>query len=218
MTTMGDLVSQWPRHRRAPTKADERSDQIYETAARLFYEKGYGSTSLQDLANAVGLQKGSLYHYISSKEDLLFEITEYAHRFFLELVGNIDTPGLSPLEMIERTLRLHAEFAADRFHVTAAFYNDRAALSDDRQQRVIATRDAYEGKLRELVREGQKVGEIAPDLDPRMAVFGVLGMINWINHWYRPDGPLSPKEIGATFASMCVRSLRPADASDKAGD
>lgn len=209
MTTMDGLAGQWPRRRSGPTKADKRSDQIYETAARLFYEKGYGSTSLQDLANEVGLQKGSLYHYIDSKQDLLFEISEYAHRFFLELLGDIDTPGLSPLEKIERTLRLHAEFAAERFHVTAAFYNDRSALSEDRQRRIIATRDAYEKKLRDLVSEGQERGEIAADLDPRMAVFGVLGMINWINHWYRPGGALSPKEIASSFASMSVRALKP---------
>lgn len=208
MSTVDDAASRWPRRRQSPTKTDQRYDQIYETAARLFYEKGYASTSLQDLANAVGLQKGSLYHYINSKEDLLFGITEYAHNFFLELVGGIDDTALTPLETIERTLRLHAEFAAEHFHVTAAFYNDRSALSEDRQHRVIETRDAYEAKLRQLVIEGQETGEIAADLDPRMAVFGILGMINWINQWYRPDGQFSAKEIGAAFATMSVRALR----------
>lgn len=210
MTAVEGAPSRWPRRRQVPNKSDERYEQIYETAARLFYEKGYASTSLQDLANAVGLQKGSLYHYISSKEDLLFGITEYAHNFFLDLVGTVDDPALTPLQNLERTLRTHAEFAAEHFHVTAAFYNDRQALSDERQQRVIETRDAYEAKLRQLIRQGQEQGEIAPDIDPRMALFGVLGMINWINQWYQPDGPLSPSEIGAAFATLSVRALRPA--------
>lgn len=208
MTTVDGSPSRWPRRRPAPSKTDERYDQIYETAARLFYEKGYASTSLQDLANAVGLQKGSLYHYISSKEDLLFGITEYAHSFFLELVEGTEDPDLSPLENLERTFRAHAEFAAEHFHVTAAFYNDRSALSLERQQRVVQTRDAYEGKLRQLVRDGQAAGEIAADLDPRMAVFGVLGMINWINQWYRPNGPTTPAQIADTFASLSARALR----------
>ena len=202
-------INRWPRRPSVPSRADERYAQIYETAARLFYEKGYTRTSLQDLANAVGLQKGSLYHYIASKEDLLFGITEYAHNFFLVLVNSIDEHDLSPLAKIERTVRVHAEFAAAHFHVSAAFYNDRSALSPERQQRVIRTRAAYEAKLRQLVRDGQAVGEVATDLDPRMAVFGILGMINWINHWYRPGSTMSPQEIARVFATMCVRTLLP---------
>jgi AcrR family transcriptional regulator len=209
MTLPPGELSHWPRRPPTPSKADERYAQIYETAARLFYEKGYAGTSLQDLANAVGLQKGSLYHYIDSKEDLLFGITEYAHTFFLTLVDEIDQEELSPLARLERTLRRHAEFAAEHFHVTAAFYNDRASLSVERQQRVVETRDAYEAKLRQLVREGQSAGQFAADLDPRLAVFGVLGMINWINQWYRPDGPLSAGDIADVFATMCVRALLP---------
>jgi AcrR family transcriptional regulator len=209
MTQPSDEMSPWPRRPLTPSKADERYAQIYETAARLFYEKGYARTSLQDLANAVGLQKGSLYHYIDSKEDLLFGITEYAHSFFLSLVEGIDQEELTPLGRLERTLRRHAEFAAEHFHVTAAFYNDRRSLSPERQQRVVDTRDAYEAKLRQLVRDGQAAGQIAPELDPRMAVFGVLGMVNWINHWYRPDGPQSAGEISDVFATLCVRALRP---------
>jgi AcrR family transcriptional regulator len=209
MTLPADETSHWPRRPSTPSKADERYAQIYETAARLFYEKGYARTSLQDLANAVGLQKGSLYHYIDSKEDLLFGVTEYAHAFFLSLVEGIDQEELTPLARLERTLRRHAEFAAEHFHVTAAFYNDRASLSLERQQRVVETRDAYEAKLRQLVRDGQAAGQIAEDLNPRMAVFGVLGMVNWINQWYRPDGPLSAGEIADVFATMCVRALLP---------
>ena len=203
-------VGPWPRRPPRPSKADDRYAHIYETAARLFYERGYARTSLQDLATAVGLQKGSLYHYIDSKEDLLFGITEYAHTFFLALVEGIDQDALTPLARLERTLQQHAQFAAEHFHVTAAFYNDRASLSPERQRRVVETRDAYEAKLRRLIRDGQAAGEFADDLDPRLAVFAVLGMINWINQWYRPDGPLSPAEIAETLATMSLRALLPA--------
>jgi AcrR family transcriptional regulator len=216
MTPMADLretARPWPPRRTRPTKAEARYDQIYETAARLFHEKGYGSTSLQDLATAVGLQKGSLYHYIDSKEDLLYGITEYAHNFFIDLVRGVNEADRSPLEGIEATLRLHAEFAAEHFHVTAAFYRDRSALSADRQERIVATRDAYEKALRRLIREGQAAGQIAEDLDPKLAVLGILGMINWINQWYNPDGPLTPSDIADAFCKMCVRALLPPPAS-----
>jgi AcrR family transcriptional regulator len=193
----------------APSKADERYAQIYETAARLFYEKGYARTSLQDLATAVGLQKGSLYHYIDSKQDLLFGITEYAHAFFLQRVAEIDGSQLSPLAELERTIGRHAEFVATNFHITAVFYNERNELSRERQDRVVRTRDNYESRLRQLVRYGQAAGEIAADLNPRIAVLGILGMVNWMHQWYRADGSWSSEEIARSFATMCVRALRP---------
>ena len=209
MTQLKADKSPWPRRQAGPSKADERYNQIYESAARLFYEKGYASTSLQDLANAVGLQKGSLYHYIDSKEDLLFGITEYAHSFFVELLNGVEELELTPLEKIERMVRLHVEFAAEHFHVTAAFYNDRSALSKERQLRVVDTRDAYENKLRCLIKDGQDAGQIAKDLDPKIAAFGLLGMVNWINQWYKSEGALTPRELADAFTTMCIRALLP---------
>ncbi|MEU2600985.1 TetR/AcrR family transcriptional regulator [Streptomyces hirsutus] len=206
---MSETSREWPRPKIRPRKAELKNDQIFETAARLFYEKGYAATSLQDLANAVGLRKGSLYYYIDSKKDLLFAITDYAHTFFVELTENAKAEGGTPLQTLERMLLQHARFAAEHFHVTAAFYNERSALSDEYRERIVATRDAYEASLRGLVRSGQESGEIAADLDPRLAVFGVLGMINWIHQWYRPGGSLSPAEIAAALSRQAVRSLLP---------
>lgn len=206
---MSETHREWPRPKIRPRKAEVKNDQIFETAARLFYEKGYAATSLQDLAHAVGLQKGSLYYYIDSKKDLLFAITDYAHTFFAELTENARAEGGTPLQTLERMLFQHARFAAEHFHVTAVFYNERSALGGEHQERIVATRDAYEKSLRRLVRSGQDVGEIAPDLDPRLAVFGVLGTINWIHQWYRPGGELPPAEIASALSRQAVRSLLP---------
>lgn len=214
MSHVSEISREWPRPKIRPRKAEVKNDQIFETAARLFYEKGYTATSLQDLAHAVGLQKGSLYYYIDSKKDLLFAITDYAHRFFVELTENAKDEGGTPLQTLERMLFQHARFAAEHFHVTAAFYNERSALSEEYQERIVATRDAYETSLRRLVRSGQDAGEFAADLDPRLAVFGVLGMINWIHQWYRPGGSLSPAEIAAALSRQAVRSLLPRTGTD----
>lgn len=209
MTDVAQPERAWPRRKVGPSKADARYDQIYETAARLFYEKGYAATSLQDLANAVGLQKGSLYYYIDSKEDLLYGITDYAHTFFTDLVEQARDEGASPAEGLRRLLHRHAKFAAEHFHVTAAFYNERGALAPERQAVIVQTRDAYEASLRAYVKQGQEAGEFSAELDPKIAVFGILGMINWMYQWYRPGGGLTPQELADALSAQAVRSLMP---------
>lgn len=197
----------WAGRRRTPTKGDRRYDQLYEAAAELFYQKGYASTSLQDLADAIGLQKGSLYHYIDSKEDLLFGIAQYSHEFFTELVVSQDATSGKPSERLTWLLFGHAKFAVENFHTQAAFYNERQNLSIERQNMIMEIRDTYEKLLRDLVEEGQACGEFIPTLPPKIAVFGMLGMINWINIWYQPSGELTADEIAAAFSAMAVRSI-----------
>ncbi len=203
-----EIVSPWAK-RRARTKGDERHDLIYETAARLFHENGYEATSLQDLATAVGLQKGSLYHYIDSKEDLLFGIVEYTHRFFLDVLEATVDPERSPIDEIHAIATAHALFATQNFHITSAFYNARSALSAERRRAVTRTRDDYEAKVCDLVRAGQARGEVALDVDAKLAARGLLGMLNSIQQRYRLSDDMTPEAVAVEYARLCVRALRP---------
>lgn len=198
-----------PRGARSATKGDRRYRQLMDSAARLFHEKGYSSTSLQDLADAVGLQKGSLYHYIDSKEDLLFAILEDTHAFFLDLVATADEHAGTAAQRLGELLYRHARYATEHSDVVAVYYRERSALSRALQERIVATRDAYENALRRIVAEGQAGGEFHPSPDPKLAVFGLLGTINWTNQWYRPEGERSPEEIARELSRMAVRSLLP---------
>lgn len=207
MTQQSPPAGTWAPRRRPPSKGDRRHEQLYEAAGKLFYEKGYAGTSLQDLADAVGLQKGSLYHYIDSKEDLLFGIMQYSHQFFTELVVADGVATGSPTERLQELLHRHAKFAVENFHTQSVFYHERDRLSPERRQTVLAIRDEYEHLLRALVAEGQRAGEFIDDLDPKLAVFGMLGIINWINSWYRPGGSLSAEAIADAFSAMAVRSI-----------
>lgn len=197
----------WPRPEPRLSKADQRYIQIYEAAAKLFYEKGFAGTSLQDLAEAVGLQKASLYHYISSKDELLFGTVEYAHTALLAVLESVEVPGLTPLQKIEGILRQHAEFCAANTHITSVFYQDRAALSPEHAERVIAARDHYEKVVRHLIAEAQEEGEVSGDLDPKLATLAVLGVVNWIIQWYRPDSALTPQQVGETFSALALKIL-----------
>lgn len=198
----------WPQ-RRARSKGDERYELIYRTAAQMFHEKGYAATSLQDLAAAVGLQKGSLYHYISSKEDLLFGIVEYTHQFFLDVLATTLDPTRPPLDEIHAIVRAHALFAVENFHITSAFYHDRAALSAERRRAVTRTRDAYEERFCGLIRAGQERGDISADIDPQLAALGLLGMLNSMQLRYRLGAEMTPTAVADEFSRLCVRALRP---------
>lgn len=200
-------IRTWTGRGRGLSKGERRREQLYEAAARLFYEKGYANTSLQDLADAVGLQKGSLYHYIDSKQDLLFGVTRYSHEFFTELVVSAAGESGSPSERLRETLFRHTKFAVENFHTQAAFYNERSNLSPDRQRAVLEIRDAYEHLLRDLVQQGRDTGEILASVEPKLAVFGLLGMINGINSWYRPDGQFDAETIADAFSDMALRSI-----------
>lgn len=197
----------WPRLQPHLTKADQRSTQIYEAAARLFYEKGFAGTTLQDLADAIGLHKASLYHYISSKDELLFATVDYAHSSLTGILATADVPGLTPLQKIQRILRAHAEFCAEHVHITAVFYKDGGALAPEHLQRVIDARNNYEQAVRHLIVEGQEAGEIRADLDSKLAVLAVFGVVNWIIQWYEPSSRLTPEEVGVQFSQLALRIL-----------
>lgn len=203
--------------RRVRLKPDARKNLILREAARLFYTRGYHDTSLQDIADAAGLQKGSLYHYITGKEQLLFELLEAVHQFLLSALDDIERQPLSPLGKLQRLLETHARYNAEEVEATGVFYNDFGALNAEHHAAIVAVRDRYENYLRQLVQQGQAAGEIDSGLDPRLTVMALLGMLNWIHRWYRLDGPVSPDRLAASFAELGSVALLPRRGGGSAG-
>jgi AcrR family transcriptional regulator len=180
---------------------------VLEAAARVFHEKGYESTSIQDIAEAVGILKGSLYYYIRSKEDLLYDILQSVHEDALANIARVDDIEGDPLEKIRAFVTAHLTFNAENLTRMGVFFHDFRSLSDERRQVIIDARDIYDEKLRGLIREGQQDGVVCPDLDPKVAAIGVMGMVNWIYQWYRPGGPRTIAELAEGFADFVVAGL-----------
>jgi AcrR family transcriptional regulator len=155
-----------------------RQKEVVDAAARVFHERGYESTSIQDIAANLGILKCSLYYYIRSKEDLLNEILWGVHD-----------------DDIENLVKM------------GVFFHDFRSLSEDRRARIIAARDIYDGMLRNLIAEGQTEGVVCADVDPMMAAMAALGMCNWIYQWYQPRGRLKPSEVADQFADLVVAGL-----------
>jgi TetR/AcrR family transcriptional regulator, cholesterol catabolism regulator len=185
-----------------------RDRQILEAAAQMFHERGYADTSVQDVANAVGLLKGSLYYYIDSKEDLLFRVLEDVHaqaKQILDVVPEMDVP---PLERLAAYVRGHIEFNLRNIEKVAVYYHDFAQLKPERRAEIVTTRKRYEEFVIGLIEEAQAGGEVDPGLDAHVAAYSVLGMLNWVYTWYRPGGKVSISDFADLVAEIVVGGLR----------
>ena len=190
--------------RREPRR---RRGEVLDAAVRVFHAKGYDATSIQDIADEVGILKGSIYYYITSKEDVLFEILKEVHDEAFETVADAVAIDGDPLQKIRAFVSTLAKFNADHPERMGIFLHDFRSLSDDRRNEIVRERDRYDRMLRKLISEGQDQGLVCPDIDPKLATLAITGMINTIYQWYRPTGRLQSKYIGSVYADMVIRAL-----------
>jgi AcrR family transcriptional regulator len=189
------------------TPPRRRHIEVLEAAARVFHEKGYESTSIQDIAEAVGILKGSLYYYIRSKEDLLYEIIKAVHEDALANIHHVEEMDGDALQKMRAFVTSHLVFNAENLTKMGVFFHDFRSLSGERRQTIVEARDIYDELVRRLIREGQEEKIICPDIDPKSVTFAVMGALNWIYQWYKPDGKLSASSIADEFADLVVNGL-----------
>ena len=162
-----------------------RREELTRIAARLFAERGYQGTSLADLAEALGVQKASLYHHIDSKEDLLWEVAwEGAEVYRAALDG---VPAAAPAaERIRLALRAHLAVVGQQLDVATVSVREWRYLAGERRGRFLAERRHYEERIRELFRAGVDEGQLRTDLDVATAALLFLSAANWAHTWLRP--------------------------------
>jgi AcrR family transcriptional regulator len=190
-----------------PRPPRRRQLEVLEVAARVFHQKGYESTSIQDIAEAIGILKGSLYYYIRSKEDLLYEILQGVHEEALANIKPVVEMEGDALQKIRAFVTTHLMFNAKHLTKMGVFYHDFRSLNGERRSSIVESRDYYDGLLRGFIREGQKDGTVCPDVDAKAAALGVMGMLNWIYQWYHPGGELNERQVADEFADLVVSGL-----------
>jgi TetR/AcrR family transcriptional regulator, cholesterol catabolism regulator len=190
------------------TPPRERAEEVYTAALRLFRQKGYHATSMQDIAAAVGLYKGSLYHYIGSKEELLVQVFERAMGGVLGDVERIVADGsLPPSTQLRLVVEAHVQAVAENLDALTVYLHEFRALAGESLVRVRAQRERYRELVAAIVERGVGLGEFATP-DAGIATLGLLGMCNWVAQWYRPAGRLSAGQIGAYFADLALEGLK----------
>ncbi|HYI46807.1 MAG TPA: TetR/AcrR family transcriptional regulator [Actinomycetota bacterium] len=185
-----------------------RRAEMVHAAARLFSERGYHGTSIQHLADALGLQKGSLYSHIGSKEELLFDVvTDGADRFLERGEKALNMQALASVRL-RRLLVSHIETAIEHLDAATVFLNEWRYLSPDRRAKIQAKRDRYEDIARQIIQDGIEADEFRDDANVRFAARLVLSAGNWTYAWFKPGGELGPTEIGEKFADLLIRGLK----------
>jgi AcrR family transcriptional regulator len=162
---------------------------------------------MQDIAEAVGLYKGSLYHYIGGKEDLLVRVFEHAMGSLLVDAERIvrDT-SLAPRAQLRLLIQAHVCAVANNLDALTVYLHEFRALAGESLSRVRAQRERYRELVAIVVERGVRLGEFATQ-DVGIATLGLLGMCNWIVQWYRPDGRLGPAEVADQFADLITDGL-----------
>ena len=182
-----------------------RRTELVRQAARLFAEKGYHGTSIGDLAAAMGVQKGSLYAHISSKQDLLYEtMAEGARAFHAGLDAIPDQ--LPATEKIRLALRSHLAVVAEQLDVATVFVQEWRYLEGDRRDEIVSERRRYEDRIRALFREGRDLGELRADLDDATAALLVLSAVNWAYTWLQPGRDTDA--LADRFYSLLIDGMR----------
>ena len=162
-----------------------RREELTRTAARLFADRGYHGTSLADVAEALGMQKASLYYHIDSKEDLLWEVASAGAGAFHAALDSVPEDAPVP-EKIRLALRAHLRVVGEQLDAATVFTREWRALDGDRRERFLAERRRYEERIRELFREGVEGGELRTDLDVATVALLFLSAANWAYTWLRP--------------------------------
>lgn len=185
-------------------------DDILEAAALVFRQKGFHGASMADIAEAVNLQKASLYHHVASKQELLVELLDRALFLLTEGMRQVMAQNVSPEEKLRLAMRSYLQVMTSNLDVTAVLLMEHRSLTPDLHARHIPLRDNLEQMWRDLMQEGVKAGAFAC-ADIPMTVRGLLGVLNWAITWYRTDGSRSPEDIADLFASMFLNGIKVKD-------
>ena len=182
--------------------ADPRQE-ILRTAARLFQEQGYDGTSMNDVAAALKLSKGGLYHHFQSKDEILFDLMNHAMDITEERVIAPAKMIADPEERLRTVIRRHMGVVmSDRDREITVMLHENHPLSPALRKRINARKKDYIHFLENLIAEVQRQRGYRAEVSPRAAAFALLGMINWIYQWYRPEGSLREEELAQQYTRI----------------
>jgi AcrR family transcriptional regulator len=190
----------------AQARTRKRRVEILQSAAAAFRRRGYHGASMDEIARALRMTKGSLYYYFENKEEILFFCHDYSLDILLEGLERVERAGGSPATRLRSLIESFVHHILDDLRGTAMTL-DFQALSPPRLRRVIAKRDRFDRGVRRLLQEGMDAGELAKG-DAKLLTFAILGAVNWIPRWFDPRGPATSERIGKVFAEYLVAGLR----------
>lgn len=191
-------------------KSDERWQAILRGAAHAFQTLGYAQTTLEDVANEVGINRATLYYYVGTKEELLIALL---YRPIHQMTANMNAIArldVTPTEKLRMVLQQYTRDMSETPELFIFLAQNLHQLMTGREADDIASNaDEYGKGLMRIIEDGIAAGEFRDDLDAQMVMLAILGMFNWIHRWYNPKGSKSLEDIGTIFADFALSGLRP---------
>ncbi|MEX2147880.1 MAG: TetR/AcrR family transcriptional regulator [Candidatus Rokuibacteriota bacterium] len=187
-------------------RTELRRTEIFRSLGLVLQERGIGGITMGEIAERLGMTKGSLYYYFEDKDDLLYQCHMRAMEVSLRALAE-PAEGMSPDARLRRVLVTHTRGITEEVY-GAVVLTDIESLSPARRRRYVAKRDRFERGVREIIAQGVR-DKVFREVDPKLAGFVMLGAINWISKWYSPDGLWSSPEVAEQFADFLLAALRP---------
>lgn len=185
---------------------NERLAEVYRTAAQIILRKGYDATSINDIANALGMTKAGLYHYINGKKELLFDIMNFG---LDELDEEVSTPACSiadPSARLRFIIASHAQLVTRGQGAITILVDEITALPPAQNRIITRRKREYFDRLRDVLNELKSQGKLH-DVDTTAATFSLLGMINWLSRWFRLDGDLTQEQVAEQITRIALNGL-----------
>jgi len=181
-------------------------EHILEVAAQIIRQKGFHATSMQEIADAVELQKASLYHHVSSKQEILLALLDQALDMLTERLVGVIQLELPADEKLRLAMASFLESLAESSDLVSVLLLEHRSLDAEFHTSHIARRDRFEKLWRDLIQEGIDSGKFQP-YDPALTARALLGVMNWTVTWYRPAGPLPVEVITEHIANLFLNGL-----------
>ncbi|MGZ9234455.1 MAG: TetR/AcrR family transcriptional regulator [Anaerolineales bacterium] len=181
-------------------------EDILEAAAQVFRQKGFHGASMQDIAKAVSLQKASLYHHVSSKQEILLALLDRALEMLLERISAIRNQDVPADEKLRQMVRAYLQILAENTDLSSVLLFEHRSLERKQHARHVPNRDKFEALWRAVLEEGVAAKLFKCD-DPALTTRAILGIMNWTITWYRPQGPLKIDEIADHYSNLLLNGL-----------
>src|SRR5215510_2301349 len=183
------------------TRAD-----ILDAAAQVFRQKGFHGASMNDIAEAVSLQKASLYHHVSSKQEILLEILDRALQLLLERISPITTQNISADKKLRLMIREYLQILVENVDLATVLLFEHRALERRQHSRHIPNRDKFESLWKDAITEGVQK-KLFKCENPALATRALLGQLNWTITWFHPDGELTIEQISDQYSDLLLNGL-----------
>ncbi|MGY8904276.1 MAG: TetR family transcriptional regulator [Burkholderiales bacterium] len=183
------------------TMRNSKREAVLRMAAQVFNEKGYQASTLDEVAERLNVTKPTLYYYVKSKDEILFECVRIGLTMLQDAITEVGASGGSAMDKLVAAMHKYTEIVTMDFGMCVIRVGEEP-LPPEARQKLRGIKAAIDREFRELIRLGIEEGSIAP-CDPKIAAFTMAGALSWIGRWYQPDGPLTPDDI----AQQCIALL-----------